>query len=283
MGCLLKANGLYSRTTVGAVLLAAGAGSRLGGRPKALLELGGVPLVMRQLVALSGAGVDEVVLVLGHHADSIEAAVSHFPISIVRNPKPDDGQASSVRIGLQALSPRLDAVMVTLADQPLIDAQDIVALIDEANAADSAQGNVASTKGTSAQVKDFGKQMMRDHHTLRKAGQDMAKKENITPAPPANDSMPAGAQKMHDSLNAMAKGAAWDKAYIDNEVAVHQMVLALLQTAQGAAQDTALKALIITATPNIQAHLAKAQDIQGKLAAAPAAAGADAGKKKKAP
>jgi len=129
MGCLLKANGLYSRTTVGAVLLAAGAGSRLGGRPKALLELGGVPLVMRQLVALSGAGVDEVVVVLGHHAEAIEAAVKQFPITIVHNPAPDEGQASSVRIGLQALSPRLDAVIVALADQPLIDAQDIVALI----------------------------------------------------------------------------------------------------------------------------------------------------------
>jgi molybdenum cofactor cytidylyltransferase len=157
MGCLLKANGLYSRTTVGAVLLAAGAGSRLGGRPKALLELGGVPLVMRQLVALSGAGVDEVAVVLGHHAEAIEAAVKQFPITIVRNPacvdprprstasaphggaqrsserpgdrRADDGQASSVRIGLQALSPRLDAVIVALADQPLIDAQDIVALI----------------------------------------------------------------------------------------------------------------------------------------------------------
>jgi len=129
MGCLLKANGLYSRTTVGAVLLAAGAGSRLGGRPKALLELGGVPLVMRQLVALSGAGVDEVVVVLGHHADAVEAAVGQFPISIARNPSPDDGQASSVRIGLHALSPRLDAVIVALADQPLIDAQDIVTLI----------------------------------------------------------------------------------------------------------------------------------------------------------
>jgi len=156
MGCLLKANGLYSRTTVGAVLLAAGAGARLGSRPKALLELGGVPLVMRQLVALSGAGVDEVVVVLGHHADAVEAAVRAFPISIVHNPacldpqprgtaaapqggarqsserpgdRRDDGQASSVRCGLQALSPRLDAVIVALADQPLIDAQDIVALI----------------------------------------------------------------------------------------------------------------------------------------------------------
>jgi molybdenum cofactor cytidylyltransferase len=129
MGCLLKANGLYSRTIIGAVLLAAGAGARLGGRPKALLELGGVPLIVRQLVALSGAGVDELVVVLGHHADAIEAAVRPFPITLARNPNPDDGQASSVRIGLRALSPRLDAVIVALADQPLIDAQDINALI----------------------------------------------------------------------------------------------------------------------------------------------------------
>jgi molybdenum cofactor cytidylyltransferase len=130
MGCILKGNsGLYSRMTVGAVLLAADAGSRLGGRPKALLELGGVPLVLRQLIALSGAGVDEVVVVLGHHADAVEAAVRQFPITLAKDPSPEDGQASSVRIGLQALSPKLDAVIVALADQPLIDAQDIVELI----------------------------------------------------------------------------------------------------------------------------------------------------------
>lgn len=129
MGCLLKANGLYSRTTVGAVLLAAGAGARLGRRPKALLELGGVPLILRQLIALSGAGVDEVAVVLGHHAEAIEAAVRPFPITLAINPSPDDGQASSVRIGLQALSPRLDAVIVALADQPLVNEHDIAALI----------------------------------------------------------------------------------------------------------------------------------------------------------
>lgn len=129
MGCIYKANGLYSRMAVGAVLLAAGAGARMGGRPKALLELGGVPLVLRQLIALSGAGVDEVAVVLGHHGEAIEAAVQPFPITLVRNPSPDDGQVSSVRLGLGALSPRLDAVIVALADQPLIDAQDIVALI----------------------------------------------------------------------------------------------------------------------------------------------------------
>ncbi|WP_431274737.1 nucleotidyltransferase family protein [Variovorax ureilyticus] len=130
MGCILKGGGgLYARMVIGAVLLAAGAGSRLGGRPKSLLELGGVPLIRRQLIALSGAGVDEVVVVLGHHADAIEAAVRDFPVTLVRNPSPDDGQASSVRTGLEALSPRLDAVIVALADQPMINAQDITALI----------------------------------------------------------------------------------------------------------------------------------------------------------
>jgi molybdenum cofactor cytidylyltransferase len=130
MGCILKGGGgLYARLAIGAVLLAAGAGSRLGGRPKSLLELGGVPLIRRQLIALSGAGVDEVVVVLGHHAEAIEAAVRDFPVTLARNPSPEDGQASSVRTGLGALSPRLDAVIVALADQPMIHAQDVAALI----------------------------------------------------------------------------------------------------------------------------------------------------------
>jgi molybdenum cofactor cytidylyltransferase len=130
MGCILKGGGgLYSRLVVGAVLLAAGAGSRMGGRPKALLELGGVPLIRRQLIALSGAGVDEVVVVLGHHAELLEPVVQDFPVTLVRNPRPDDGQVSSQRLGLQALAGRLDAVLVALADQPLVQAQDIGALI----------------------------------------------------------------------------------------------------------------------------------------------------------
>ncbi|WP_298832402.1 nucleotidyltransferase family protein [uncultured Piscinibacter sp.] len=130
MGCILKGGGgLYARLVVGAVLLAAGAGSRLGNRPKSLLELGGVPLIRRQLIALSGAGVDEVVVVLGHHAEAIEAAVRDFPVTLARNPDPDAGQASSVRVGLQALGGKLDAVIVALADQPLVNAQDITALI----------------------------------------------------------------------------------------------------------------------------------------------------------
>lgn len=130
MGCILKGGGgLYSRLVVGAVLLAAGSGSRMGNRPKCLLELGGVSLIRRQLIALSGAGVDELVVVLGHYAELIEPAVQDFPVTLVRNLDPDAGQVSSLRLGLQTLSPKIDTVLVALADQPLINSQDINDLI----------------------------------------------------------------------------------------------------------------------------------------------------------
>jgi putative membrane protein len=161
---------------------------------------------------------------------------------------------------------------------PLTDAN-IAAILDAANAADSAAGKIASTKGTRADVKDFGRMMMRDHHALRKQGEDLVKKLNVTPAMPAGDTSQAAAQHWQDSLNAMPKGAAWDKAYIDHEVSYHQALSQTAQTAQGAAQNAELKDLITKAIPNIQAHLTKAQDIQTKLNAAPAAATADTSKK----
>jgi len=130
MACILKGGGgLYSRLAVGAVLLAAGAGSRMGHRPKSLLELGGIPLIRRQIIALSGAGVDELVVVLGHHADRIAPVIEEFPVTVVRNPDPEASQNASLHIGLRALSPRLDCVLVALADQPLINSQDINDLI----------------------------------------------------------------------------------------------------------------------------------------------------------
>lgn len=162
---------------------------------------------------------------------------------------------------------------------PLTDAN-IAAILDAANAADSAAGKIASTKGTRADVKEFGRTMMRDHHALRKQGEDLVKKLNVTPALPAGDSSQAAAQHWQDSLNAMPKGAAWDKAYIDHEVSYHQALLQTAQTAQAAAQNAELKDLITKAIPAVQAHLTKAQDIQSKLNAAPAAAtSADTSKK----
>lgn len=141
----------------------------------------------------------------------------------------------------------------------------IVAILDQANAADSARGRLAETKATSADVKNFGRLMVGEHHALRQQGQQLAKKLNVTPQPPPNDQSEAQAKTEMDSLNAMPKGKAWDKAYIDYEVNYHQQVLQTATKALDAAQNQELKDLIKKAAPVIQKHLDRAKQIQQKL------------------
>jgi CTP:molybdopterin cytidylyltransferase MocA len=130
MGCLLKqGGGLYPRLRIGAVLLAAGAGQRMGRVAKPLIRLQGVPLITRQLVALSGAGVDEVVVVTGYARDAVEQEVRSFSVTLAHNEAHAEGQQGSVRVGLAALSGEFDAILIVLADQPLIGSSDLTELI----------------------------------------------------------------------------------------------------------------------------------------------------------
>jgi molybdenum cofactor cytidylyltransferase len=102
----------------------------MGNKPKSLLELDGVPLIRRQIIALHGAGVTELVVVLGHHASDIAPLLQDMAVTRVINPNPDASPISSQRLGLQNLSGQTDAVLMALADQPLIEAQDIRQLLD---------------------------------------------------------------------------------------------------------------------------------------------------------
>jgi putative membrane protein len=138
-------------------------------------------------------------------------------------------------------------------------------ILDNANKLDSAAGSIAATKGTASDVRDFGKRMMRDHHAMRKEGEDLAKKLKIIPEAPANDNSQATYDKTMATLNGAAKGKDFDKAYIDGEVIGHMAVLQTLTSAMPAAQSAELKNLIQKAAPKVQEHLDLAQSIQGKM------------------
>ena len=147
---------------------------------------------------------------------------------------------------------------------PLTDAN-IVALLDEANKADSSAGALAATKATRKEVKDFARLMMSEHHALRKEGQQLAKQLNVTPAPPANDPLKPLAESEMTALKSAPKGPEFDRVYIEQEIAAHKAVLDLLDNAEGQAQNEQLKALIEQARPVIQKHLDQAEEIQDKL------------------
>jgi putative membrane protein len=141
----------------------------------------------------------------------------------------------------------------------------IVALLDEANKADSSAAALALTKATYSGVKQFARMMMSEHHALRLQGQQLAKKLGVTPAAPASDPVAPMAQKETDTLTSTAKGAAFDRLYIDQEVAAHRAVKDLLVQSKESAQNDQLKDLIGKAQPVIDKHLQQAEALQKKL------------------
>lgn len=138
-------------------------------------------------------------------------------------------------------------------------------VLDAINMGDSAKGALASTKGTSAEIRGFAKMMTRDHHTLRQQGQDLAKRLAITPAAPPGDSLPAKLDSAISRLTAAAKGRDFDKAYIDHEVAAHREALTIAVSAMAVTHNPEIKNLIQKAAPVVQAHLDKAEAIQKDL------------------
>lgn len=148
--------------------------------------------------------------------------------------------------------------------QTLTDAN-IVAILDAANVADSSAASIAATKGTSADVRQFANMMMGEHHALRVQGQQLAKKLNVTPVPPATDQSAMVMQQTQTMLTTTPKGADWDKAYIDHEVTYHKALLETATKALDAAQNAELKDLIKQAAPTVQKHLDAAETLQKKL------------------
>jgi nicotine blue oxidoreductase len=109
--------------TVAGLLLAAGGGRRLGGRPKALLEHRGRPLVEHAVRVLREGGCGPVHVVLGAAADRVRERTDLSGCVLVDNPEWEEGMGSSLRAGLESLATTAaDAALVCLVDQPGIGA-----------------------------------------------------------------------------------------------------------------------------------------------------------------
>ncbi len=127
---------------IGAIIMAAGASSRMGG-VKQLLPLGGRSLVARAVDAALGSTARPVAVVLGAHAEAVGREIAGLPVLAVANPGWREGLASSVRAGLAALraaEPGLDAVLLAPCDQPALSA----AVIEQLAALHRSTGRIAA-------------------------------------------------------------------------------------------------------------------------------------------
>ncbi|MCX4830270.1 nucleotidyltransferase family protein [Streptomyces sp. NBC_01016] len=120
-----------STGAVAGLLLAAGGGRRLGGRPKALLQHHGRPLVEHAVRILRAGGCDPVHVVLGAAAGDVRERAALEGCQVTENPDWEDGMGSSLRAGLEALADtEADAALVLLVDQPGIGAAAVARVLE---------------------------------------------------------------------------------------------------------------------------------------------------------
>jgi putative membrane protein len=127
-------------------------------------------------------------------------------------------------------------------------------------------GKLAIEKSTNPKVKEFADLMVRDHTSVNNQATALAKKLNLTPEESATSrSLKSDGDKTLARLRGLS-GAAFDKAYIDNEVTYHEMVAkAVDDTLIPNAKNAELKSLLESARPIFASHLKHAQELQGTL------------------
>jgi len=157
------------------------------------------------------------------------------------------------------------AVPAAAYAQSVNDAQ-IASIVVTANQVDIDAGKLASSMAKNAEVKKFGALMVTDHTAVNKAAVDLATKLKVTPEDnPTSQSLKSGGADNVSSLKSL-KGDAFDKAYVDHEVAYHQQVIdAVDKVLIPNASNAELKALLVKTRPAFVAHLEHAKQVQAKL------------------
>src|SRR5262245_37742487 len=146
------------------------------------------------------------------------------------------------------------------------DAQ-IAAIVVTANQVDTDAGQLARSSSKSKEVQDFAQLMITDHSGVNKSATELVTKLHVTPeSNPTSESLEDGGDKNLASLRKLS-GPAFDKAYVDHEVAYHQAVLdAVDETLIPSAKNAELKALLVKVRPAFVAHLQHAKMLQASLA-----------------
>lgn len=142
----------------------------------------------------------------------------------------------------------------------------IAAIVVAANSVDIEAGKLAQSKTKNRKVREFADSMVRDHTAVNKAAVDLVTRLGVTPE--ENDtsrSLTASGEQTRARLSALS-GKAFDRAYIDNEVAYHKLVIeALDKTLIPDAQNAELKQTLISVRPSFVAHLQHAEQLQASL------------------
>ena len=127
---------------IAAIVLAAGTSSRMGPSNKLLEQVQGKPLVLHMVEAVLASKAGAVIVVTGHEAGKVEAALSHLKVTFINNPRYQQGMTTSIQAGVRACPLQTSAFMICLGDMPFVPTQALNLLINTFNKQASTQAIV---------------------------------------------------------------------------------------------------------------------------------------------
>jgi putative membrane protein len=174
------------------------------------------------------------------------------------------------RLSIAVLALLVSAAPVARAAEataPALTDANIAAIVLAANTIDVKNAQLALGKTKNAKVKEFAQRMVTDHNSVNAKAVALAGKLGLKPEEnQASRDLVKNTDATRKKI-AKSSGAAFDRAYVDNEVAYHQAVLDLLdKTIVPAVQNAELKDLLVSVRPAFVAHLEHAKMVQGELA-----------------
>jgi putative membrane protein len=146
-----------------------------------------------------------------------------------------------------------------------LDDATILAVFDQANEADILTGRLGAKYGSSEDVRALGRMVASDHVAVQRMARDLSKKLNIVPTPPDNDASVSDYARAVSSLQSK-RGAAFDRAYLQHEVAFHQSVVeAIKGTLLPAVRNDEIRKLLNSVLPGFESHLAATKAAARKM------------------
>jgi putative membrane protein len=189
-------------------------------------------------------------------------------VTACRNDQQEAGNAAMDTTNAAAANAVPPMSDTTAAPATALTDPQIAAIVIAADDVDIQAGQQAQSMATNQKVKDFAQRMITDHTAVNKQVHDLLTKLGATPASnPTSETLMQQGQEAATRLGALS-GAAYDRAYMDNEVTFHQQVINTATTQLApAAQNAELKDLLQKTLPVLQQHLDMAKQIQASLPA----------------
>jgi len=97
---------------------------------KPLLPFGESTVIESCIINLRSAGIEEIIIVIGHRADDVRKQLKHYDLAFAINPDPDSEMSASIACGVELANPQAEAILIALVDQPAVSDEIIRQLID---------------------------------------------------------------------------------------------------------------------------------------------------------